>query len=49
MNANKPAMPTTWTDPDDAPELNDDFFIQADEYIDGKLVKRGRPKVQHPK
>ena len=24
------------------PELSDDFFEQADEYIDGILVRRGR-------
>lgn len=44
MNANKPATPTTWTDPDDAPEVTDAFFEQADEYVGAKLVRRGRPK-----
>lgn len=43
MNANKNATRTGWTDPDDAPELTDAFFEQADEYKGDKLVRRGRP------
>jgi len=43
MNENKRDTATTWIDPDDAPELNDDFFERADEYAGQKLVKRGRP------
>ena len=43
MNASKSAMHTAWIDPDDAPELTDEFFEQADEYIGDKLVRRGRP------
>lgn len=31
----------TWTDPDDAPELADEFFQQADQYDGVVLVKRG--------
>jgi hypothetical protein len=31
----------TWTDPDDAPELEDEFFQQADQYDGVVLVKRG--------
>jgi hypothetical protein len=31
----------TWTDPDDAPELEDEFFQQADQYDGEVLVKRG--------
>jgi uncharacterized protein (DUF4415 family) len=45
MNANKPATPTTWVDPDDAPELTDAFFERADVYAGDKLVRRGRPKA----
>lgn len=37
-------MPIDWIDPDDAPELTDAFFIQADEYIGTRLVARGRPQ-----
>ena len=31
-----------WVDPDDAHELDDDFFERADEYLGESLVKRGR-------
>jgi uncharacterized protein (DUF4415 family) len=43
MNGNKRGTVTTWTDPDDAPELDDDFFERAEEYDGNRLVKRGRP------
>ncbi|MDD2893511.1 MAG: BrnA antitoxin family protein [Halothiobacillaceae bacterium] len=46
MNANNNAMPTGWTDLDDAPELTDAFFEQADEFDGERLVKRGRPRVE---
>ncbi len=52
----KPTSPA-WTDPDDAPELTDDFFDRAqlsdgDRILrpaDGTLTKRGRPKLKNPK
>ncbi|MBF0136522.1 MAG: BrnA antitoxin family protein [Magnetococcus sp. DMHC-1] len=28
---------------EEIPELSDDFFERADEYVAGKLVRRGRP------
>ncbi len=31
MNANKHATHSEWIDPDDAPELTDEFFEQADD------------------
>ena len=34
-------MDTNWIDEDDAPELTDAFFEQADEYNTGVLIKRG--------
>lgn len=40
MNANKNFMVTNWIDEDDAPELTDAFFEQADEYNNGVLIKR---------
>ncbi|NGZ29124.1 MAG: BrnA antitoxin family protein [Magnetococcales bacterium] len=43
MNGNEPSMATEWVDPDDAPELTDAFFEEADEYIGDKLIRRGRP------
>ncbi len=43
---NKRDAATNWTDPDDAPELTDDFFERADEFIGDRLVRRGRPKAE---
>lgn len=31
------------------PELDDDFFERADLYEGGRLVRRGRPRAEHPK
>jgi uncharacterized protein (DUF4415 family) len=36
-------------DPDDAPELTDDYFERADVYVGETLVRRGRPKSERPK
>ena len=47
MTVSKRATYTEWIDPDDAPELTDDFFQQADEYVGDKLVRRGRPLGSH--
>lgn len=49
MNANRHATPTEWIDPDDAPELTDEFFEHADEYIGDKLIRRGRPRSDQTK
>jgi uncharacterized protein (DUF4415 family) len=49
MNAKTSATLTDWIDPDDAPELTDEFFEQADRYIGDKLIRRGRPKAARPK
>ena len=49
MNTNKHATPTEWIDADDAPELTDEFFERADEYVGDKLVRRGRPRTDSPK
>ncbi len=49
MNANKHATPTEWIDPDDAPELTEEFFEQADEYVGDQLVRRGRQPAERPK
>ena len=45
MSANRKNTGTDWIDPDDAPELDDEFFERADEYRGDKLVRRGRPKA----
>lgn len=49
MSANNHATPTGWVDPDDAPELTDDFFAEADEFVGETLVRRGRPKAESTK
>lgn len=49
MSANRKNSGTDWTDPDDAPELDDAFFQEADEYRGDTLVKRGRPKADKVK
>lgn len=41
--------PTDWIDVDEAPELTDEFFERADEYVGDKLVRRGRPAAEHKK
>ncbi len=35
--------------PDDAPELDDDFFSRADVYQGDKLIRKGRPMSLQPK
>lgn len=49
MNASKQNSPTTFHDPDDAPELTDEFFQRADLYDGERLVRRGRPPVAVPR
>ena len=50
MTGKRRASKATWTDPDDAPELTDDWFARADLYEGAKLVRRGgRPKKAAPK
>lgn len=46
MSGNKRATRGTLSDPDDAPELTDEFFKRADEYVGTRLVRRGRPKAE---
>jgi uncharacterized protein (DUF4415 family) len=46
MNVNKTSTDGAWVDPDDAPELAEEFFERADEYQGEKLVRRGRPKAE---
>ncbi|MBF0283142.1 MAG: BrnA antitoxin family protein [Magnetococcales bacterium] len=42
MNVNESDTKPTWVDPDDAPELTDEWFEQADLYHGEKLIRRGR-------
>ena len=41
---NKPDTHPDWVDPEDAPELTDEWFERADLKINGKVVRRGRPR-----
>ena len=34
---------TEWIDPDDSPELDDEWFDKADFMIGDKVIRRGRP------
>jgi uncharacterized protein (DUF4415 family) len=38
-----------WIDPDEAPPLTAAWFDGADVYDGNKLVRRGRPPLEHPK
>lgn len=49
MSERKTTTPSTWTDPDDAPELTDEFFEHADLYRGGRLLRRGRPRAEATK
>lgn len=44
MSKKKPVIKSEWIDPDDAPELTQEWFDSADYYEGGKLVRPGRPK-----
>lgn len=46
---NKPGTKSTWIDPDDAPELTEEWFQKADLYHGEKLIRRGRPPAESPK
>lgn len=56
MTANEKSISRGWTDPDDAPEWDDDVFRRAALHDGDKLVqsaqgtlRRGRPKLDNPK
>ncbi len=49
MSGNKKDTESTWVDPDDVPELTDEWFQKADQYENGVLVKRGRRPLDNPK
>lgn len=44
MSESSESTKRDWIDPDDAPELNDEWFERADLYRGEVLVQRGRPK-----
>ena len=39
----------SWSDPDDAPKLTQEWADTADAYRGKKLLRRGRPKLDKPK
>ncbi|MDQ3074823.1 MAG: BrnA antitoxin family protein [Pseudomonadota bacterium] len=43
MTVNKTVMDSDWVDPDDAPELDDEWFDKADLMIGDKVIRKGRP------
>jgi uncharacterized protein (DUF4415 family) len=51
MPKKKHAGGGSWVDPDDAPELTEEHFRQADVYVGNTLVRRGsgRPPLPAPK
>jgi uncharacterized protein (DUF4415 family) len=40
----KPATRPDWVDPEDAPELTEEWFEAADLKVNDKVVGRGRPR-----
>jgi uncharacterized protein (DUF4415 family) len=42
-NVNRKDTESSWVDPDDAPELQDEWFDRAELRIGDKVVRRGRP------
>ena len=45
MNAKSKPSPMPWTDPDDAPEITEQWVKEAKLFDGEKLVRRGRPKA----
>ncbi len=52
MTANVPGSKTSsaaWIDPDDAPEWTEEMFDAAEVLVGERVVRRGRPRADHPK
>jgi uncharacterized protein (DUF4415 family) len=43
MTENSAVMASSWVDPDDAPELDDEWFDRAEIRIGRKVIRKGRP------
>ena len=43
MSESKVVMESSWVDPDDAPELDDNWFVRAELRIGDTIIRRGRP------
>ncbi len=44
MEKSKGGTESSWVDPDDAPELDDDWFDRAEIRIGDTVIRPGRPK-----
>jgi uncharacterized protein (DUF4415 family) len=49
MAAKRADTKRKWSDPDDAPELTDAELARAVHMHGDKAIRRGRPKLDHPK
>ena len=49
MTTNGKPIESSWIDPDDAPPLTQEWFEGADLYQGDRLIRRGRPRMEHPK
>ena len=49
MSANKQHTKASSVDPDEVPELTEEYFERADYYIGDKLVRKGKPLSGHAK
>lgn len=49
MTKNAKSTGESWTDPDDAPKLDQAWADGANAYVGKTLVRRGRPKLDQPK
>lgn len=49
MPRKKKSGATVWTDPDDAPELTEEFFDRAEIRHGDVVIRRGRPPLDSPK
>ncbi len=43
MSASNSVTESSWVDPDDAPELDDEWFARAELRIGDRVIRRGRP------
>ncbi|MCA1974344.1 MAG: hypothetical protein LDL44_16015 [Caenispirillum sp.] len=48
MPTKKPSTASTWTDPDDAPPLDDAWFGEADLLDGDRVVREGGPGPKAP-
>jgi len=49
MPRKKKSGAAAWKDPDDAPELTNEFFDRAEIRHGDKMIRRGRPSLDNPK